>query len=64
MNSDKILTKLYSKDYSFTKNDGTQIEIPKTGTLGLLAYGYIGVIAVRKARNEKRIQKYIKNKSK
>ncbi len=60
MNINKILTKLYSKEYSFTKNDGTKIEIPKTGSLGLLSYGYIGVIAVRKARGEKEIQKYIK----
>ena len=60
MNSKKILEDLYSKDYSFTKSDRTRVEIPKSGSLGLLAYGYLGIIAVRKARGDKEIKKYIK----
>lgn len=57
--STKILKDLYSKDFSFTNQNGDRVEIPKNGNLGLLAYGYIGVIAVRKARNIKEIKKYL-----
>ncbi len=48
--SEKLLKELYSQDYTFTTPDGKPFPIPKSGSLGLLAMGYQGLIAWRKQK--------------
>lgn len=46
----EILNKLNSQDLVFRDEDGKLLDIPVKGSLGLLALGYKGVLAVKKKR--------------
>ncbi len=45
----------------FRTKDGEDFEIPEEGSLGLLALGYVGLMAWRQKRNEVREQKSASN---
>ena len=47
-----ILEEIKSRNYEIRDVKGKAIEIPESGSLGLLAQGYLGVLAVRKKRKE------------
>ncbi|NOQ26235.1 MAG: hypothetical protein GQ564_12800 [Bacteroidales bacterium] len=55
--SKELLKDLYSQDYHFTTPEGKTFPIPKSGTLGLLALGYQGLIAWRKQKSNASIVK-------
>jgi len=44
----QILNKLYSEDTKIELENGEEIQIPKDGSLGLLASGYKGIVAWKK----------------
>ena len=46
----QIVKKMYSDENDLRTSDGKKIEVPVEGSLGLLALGYRGVIAVKKKR--------------
>jgi len=48
----KILKNLYSVDFEILTPDNKKMKIPESGSLGLLALGYKGLIAWRKAKKE------------
>jgi len=48
----EILEEIKSRDYEIHDENGRVIEVPEKGSLGLLAQGYLGVLAVRKKRKE------------
>ncbi len=48
--SKEILKNLYDKNEVFNTEDGKIINVNKDGSLGLLALGYRGLIAWRKAK--------------
>lgn len=50
--SKEIINNLINSDFEFKDEKGNIIDIPKKGSLGLLASGYKGLIAVRKKRNK------------
>ena len=52
--SERFIRQLYSDAAEFKTDDGTVFEVPADGSLGLLAMGYRGVIAVRKKKIEER----------
>ena len=52
LNSKKIIDQLYSHEYITKLESGHEIDIPSTGSLGILATGYSGLIAWRKARKQ------------
>lgn len=47
-----ILEEIKSRNYEIRDEKGRVMEIPEDGSLGLLAQGYLGVLAVRKKRKE------------
>ena len=49
--SKEIINELINSDFKFRDENGNEIDIPKSGNLGLLASGYKGLVAVRKKRN-------------
>lgn len=54
----KILEEIKSRNYVIRDEKGKAIEVPESGSLGLLAQGYLGILAVREKRKE------LKNKGK
>ena len=48
--SEKILKELYDREYVFKDENGNEFDVPESGSLGLLAIGYQGLIAWRKKR--------------
>ncbi|MBN2891519.1 MAG: hypothetical protein JXL97_06615 [Bacteroidales bacterium] len=46
----ELLKKVYSDELVMKNNAGQKISVPKDGSLGLLAFGYRGLIAWRKAK--------------
>lgn len=52
MDGKEIVKDLYSKDFVFHDENNKVFKIPIEGSLGLLADGYKGVIALRKHRRE------------
>ncbi len=49
-----ILDEIKRRDYIIRDENGKVIEVPEKGSLGLLAQGYLGVLAVRRKRKESR----------
>jgi len=47
-----ILEEIKSRNYVIRDEKGRVIEVPEKGSLGLLAQGYLGILAVRKKRKE------------
>lgn len=47
-----ILEEIKKRKYEIRDEHGHIIEVPEKGSLGLLAQGYLGVLAVRKKRKE------------
>jgi len=60
----EVLEEIKSRRYEIRDENGKVIEVPEKGSLGLLAQGYLGVLAVRKKRKEILEQKEKENKSK
>ncbi|MEA3452583.1 MAG: hypothetical protein U9Q83_11880 [Bacteroidota bacterium] len=48
----EILKKLYSEEAEIRLDNGEKFEVPKEGSLGLLAIGYKGIVAWRKAKGK------------
>ncbi len=55
--SKKIIEKLMASDFIFKDENGNIIDTPASGSLGHLAMGYKGLIAVRKKRLSNRNNK-------
>lgn len=52
MDGKEIIKALYDKDYVFFDENAKEFNVPLEGSLGLLAEGYRGIIALRKQRNK------------
>ncbi len=52
--SQQLLKELYDQEYNFTDANGKSFPIPESGSLGLLAMGYQGLIAWRKEKSKSR----------
>ncbi|NOZ33953.1 MAG: hypothetical protein GXO80_01465 [Chlorobi bacterium] len=48
--SKQFLTELYNQDIELKTETGEKFEVPVSGSLGLLALGYKGLIAWRKVK--------------
>ena len=56
IDSQILINNLYKKNYEPTLENGQQYDIPASGSLGLLATGYTGLIAWRKKKAAAQLQ--------
>ncbi len=57
------ILKMYSADFDINAKSGQAFELTPSGSLGLLALGYKGLIAWRKKRNPIKIEKILEAES-